>query len=134
METTPTESSNRLRQNIHGSLLIRLINKTIERIRKDAAIIMLPSREETITSTLTNHLQQAGIPLENDEAAVSMDEEKNLNNQDKDLPPLTDNEIKAALDGIPGLTVVEKVIFADDLQRFTRKSQEEFIDLLKLCR
>ncbi len=131
METSRTENSPRRRQEIRGSLLVRLINETIERIRKDAALMVLPSREETVTASLVNHLERAGIPPENDESSPILDEEGNTPGPVVDLPPLNDAEIKSALDAIPGFSVVEKVIFADDLHWLGRKEQEEFFDLLK---
>ncbi len=131
METSRTENSPRRRQEIHGSLLVRLINKTIERIRKDAALMVLQSREETVAASLANHLERAGISPENHESDPILDEERNTPDPDADLPPLNDVEIKSGLDVIPGLSVIEKVIFADDLPWLGRKEQEEFFDLLK---
>ncbi len=119
------------RQEIGRSLLIRIINETIERIRKDTALIVLPSREETVAAALTNLLEQAGLIPENDESDAMLDEERNTNSPDTDLPPLNDAEIKTALDTIPDLSVVEKVVFADDLHWLGRKEQEEFFFLLK---
>ncbi len=131
MENSHTENPPRRRQEIRGSLLVRLINETIERICKDAALMVLPSREETVAASLANHLERAGIHPENHESGPILDEEGNTLGSAADLPFLNDAEIKSALDAIPGLSVVEKVIFADDLHWLGRKEQEEFFDLLK---
>ncbi len=134
MEISHPENPPHRRLGISASLIIRLINETIEKIRRNASLIVLPSREETLAATLTGYLEQAGIPLQNDESGATLEEEGDTNDPDTDLPPLNDTEIKSALDLIPGLSVVEKVIFADDLGWLTRKSQEEFIDTLKHCK
>jgi hypothetical protein len=131
MNTSREETATRQRQNTNRSLLLRIINDTIDKIRKDSALIVLPSREETLSATLANYLDRAGISLEHDEDDSAMDRGGNENEPMRDLPPLNLAEIKVALDAILGLTVVEKVIFADDLQRLGRKEQEEFIDLLR---
>ncbi len=130
MSSSRIKTDTSQRQGINRSLLLRVINDTIDKIRTDSALLMFPSREEMLTTTLANYLERAGISLECDEDNLVMDPRKRLNDPTLDLP-LNLAEINVALDAIPGLTVVEKVIFADDLQQLERNAQEEFLAILK---
>jgi len=112
-------------------LVLRLIDETISKIQADKyppETGVLAGRNEFMVNTLLDRLEQVGIEWEKAEK-YTVEETKGV--EEKAQPPMSLQEINAALDTIPELTVEEKAIFADELKRLARKEQEEFIASLK---
>ncbi|MHA1383913.1 MAG: hypothetical protein ACTSR3_09180, partial [Candidatus Helarchaeota archaeon] len=113
--------------------MIEDTTKKIKRRRKTHAGIM-KSREQQIVEEAETKLSMLGVklePISPKKLPPPITKTLKKKEAEKELPTLTEEQIKAELDAIPDLSAEEKMLFLKEIKGLSPSDQREFIAGLK---